>query len=197
MYIYIYIYIYMYTHTHFLWQLLETKCRVSEYGASFAGWVPGVGWNQGTNAQLKGIYMYIYIHVCVCIYINGTKVLTRSSKVYICICVYIYTCVCVYLYKWNQGTNAQLKGIYMYICIYVNIYVCVYLYKCIYICIYTYVYIYIYSYIYIHIWGVEPRRNTQLNGIMNIWHLWNTSIKFWVYGYIALFAGWIRGAGCN
>ena len=34
-------------------KLLETACSVSRYGASFAGWMAGYGWNAGTNAQLK------------------------------------------------------------------------------------------------------------------------------------------------
>ena len=32
--------------------MLDEKCQVSSYAASFAAWVPGVGWNQGTNAQV-------------------------------------------------------------------------------------------------------------------------------------------------
>ena len=39
-------------------KLLETACSVSRYGASFAGWMAGYGWNAGTNAQLKAHESY-------------------------------------------------------------------------------------------------------------------------------------------
>jgi D-alanyl-D-alanine carboxypeptidase len=38
--------------------LLEMRCQVSDFGASFSAWVPNFGWNQGTNAQLKAKEVY-------------------------------------------------------------------------------------------------------------------------------------------